>query len=109
MVWVRPGVLLVRARLRRPERALIALDLPTLERPAKAISGGPGGRRSPGRPAARRNSALENGCMGGWNSNKIPPFFRGNHEMLRALALAAGMLVLSANPAFAQKDAKPDL
>jgi cytochrome c553 len=29
--------------------------------------------------------------------------------MLRALALAAGMLVLSSAPAFAQKDAKPDL
>src|SRR6185295_2179037 len=29
--------------------------------------------------------------------------------MLRALALVAGMLVLSANPALAQKDAKPDL
>ena len=29
--------------------------------------------------------------------------------MLRALALAAGMLVLSAAPAFAQTDAKPDL
>jgi cytochrome c553 len=29
--------------------------------------------------------------------------------MLRALALAAGMLVLSADPALAQKDAKPDL
>src|ERR1043165_562018 len=36
--WVRPGVRDVRARLLRPVRALIRLDLPTLERPAKAIS-----------------------------------------------------------------------
>src|SRR5215472_423089 len=38
MVWVRPGVLLVLAIL-APTRALIRLDLPTLERPKKAISG----------------------------------------------------------------------
>src|SRR5262249_38559841 len=36
--WVRPGVCEVRARLLRPASALIRLDLPTLERPAKAIS-----------------------------------------------------------------------
>src|SRR5215468_4428984 len=36
--WVRPGVCEVRARLLRPVSALIRLDLPTLERPAKAIS-----------------------------------------------------------------------
>ncbi|MNU06367.1 hypothetical protein D3C72_2515390 [compost metagenome] len=35
---VRPGVLEVRARLDVPQSALIRLDLPTLERPAKAIS-----------------------------------------------------------------------
>ena len=43
IVWVRPGVLLVKARRLRPVSALIALDLPTLERPQKAISGGPVG------------------------------------------------------------------
>jgi hypothetical protein len=32
IVWVRPGVRLVRARPARPARALIALDLPTFER-----------------------------------------------------------------------------
>src|SRR5207247_9752669 len=37
--WVRPGVLDVRANARRPVSALISDDLPTLERPAKAISG----------------------------------------------------------------------
>src|SRR5580698_249970 len=42
MVCVRPGVLLVLAIL-LPTSALIRLDLPTLERPTKAISGAPGG------------------------------------------------------------------
>src|SRR5579862_11944 len=42
MVCVRPGVLLVLAIL-LPTSELIRLDLPTLERPTKAISGAPGG------------------------------------------------------------------
>ena len=42
MVWVRPGVLLVFAIL-LPTSELIRLDLPTFERPRKAISGAPGG------------------------------------------------------------------
>src|SRR5215467_12367153 len=42
MVWVRPGVLLVLAIL-LPTSELIRLDLPTLERPTKAISGAAGG------------------------------------------------------------------
>src|SRR6478752_8601130 len=44
---VRPGVTDTRARLVRPVSALIRLDLPTLERPAKQISGLP----SVGRPS----------------------------------------------------------
>src|SRR3954467_1385149 len=36
--WVRPGVCEVRASALRPVSALMRLDLPTLERPAKAIS-----------------------------------------------------------------------
>ena len=36
--WVRPGVFEVRASALRPVSALIRLDLPTLERPANAIS-----------------------------------------------------------------------
>src|ERR1700684_1888021 len=36
--WVRPGVCGVRASALRPVSALIRLDLPTLERPAKATS-----------------------------------------------------------------------
>ena len=44
-LWVRPGVWEVRARVFRPVRALTRLDLPTFERPAKAISTGPIGGR----------------------------------------------------------------
>src|ERR1700694_5585430 len=103
MVWVRPRVLLVRASPRRPASALMALDLPTFERPAKAISGGPAGGRSAGCPAARMNCAWEKTCMaaqnglcaqGGANSNKIPRFVRGYQRMIRALALGAGLAVL---------------
>ncbi len=36
--WVRPGVREMRARFLRPVSALSRLDLPTLERPASAIS-----------------------------------------------------------------------
>src|SRR5271154_3053765 len=38
---VRPGVLEVRASVLRPVKALTRLDLPTFDRPAKAISGSP--------------------------------------------------------------------
>ena len=38
MSWVRPGVREVRAKLFWPTIALIALDFPELERPAKATS-----------------------------------------------------------------------
>jgi len=75
MVCVRPGVLLVRARALRATSALIALDLPTLERPAKAISGGPGGGKSATRPAAHTNDAwAKTGMAQAGNSNKIAPF-----------------------------------
>jgi hypothetical protein len=39
MSWVRPGVELVRARPRAPNKLFSKLDLPTLERPVNAISG----------------------------------------------------------------------
>src|SRR6476469_6212614 len=78
MVCVRPGVLLVRASARRPVRALMALDFPTLERPANATSGGPGGGSSAMRPTARRNTACANALMAkAGNSNKIAPFQYG--------------------------------
>src|SRR4051794_26759836 len=78
MVWVRPGVLLVLASPRRPRMALMALDLPTLERPANATSGGPAGGRSAMRPAARRNTACAKPVITkARNSNKIAAFHPG--------------------------------
>src|ERR1700722_7098839 len=53
---VRPGVLEVRARLWRPVSALMSEDLPTFERPAKAISGGPIGGRPSDLAAAKKKS-----------------------------------------------------
>src|SRR5215510_1499822 len=52
---VRPGVCEVRASARRDVSALIRLDLPTLERPAKAISTPCIGGSAAGEPAAQAN------------------------------------------------------
>src|SRR5437016_6089401 len=52
---VRPGVREMRARLLRPVSALIRLDLPTLERPAKATSTPCIGGNEAGAPAAPTN------------------------------------------------------
>src|SRR5438105_10057553 len=92
MVCVRPGVLLVRASAFLPRSALMALDLPTLERPANAISGGPGGGRSEPRPAAHRNAACARTDMAkAGNSNKIAPFaIGGPDEVHEARAGARG-------------------
>ena len=54
--WVRPGVCEVRASVVRPVSALISDDLPTLERPAKAISGAPIGGRPSDLAAAKKKS-----------------------------------------------------
>src|SRR6185437_435078 len=54
--WVRPGVREVRARFLRPVSALIRLDLPTLERPANAISTPRIGGSDTAEPAAAVNS-----------------------------------------------------
>src|SRR5262249_11822200 len=51
---VRPGMLEVRAKARRPLSALINDDLPILERPAKAISIPRGEGTAPMAPAAPR-------------------------------------------------------
>src|SRR5258707_8580321 len=53
---VRPGVFEVRANARRPVSALIRLDLPTLERPANAISGALIGGTESSEPAAEIKS-----------------------------------------------------
>src|SRR5882762_1865466 len=52
--WVRPGVFEVRASALRLVSALIRLDLPTLERPAKAISTPSGGGSDSSDDAADR-------------------------------------------------------
>src|SRR3954468_20842873 len=102
MVCVRPGVLLVRAKPLRPSSALMALDLPTLERPAKAISGGPTGGRSAGLPADKRNCACAKGFI-----RKAEILIKsrlsnaGGEGMIRTCALAVG-LVLAVAPALAQ-------
>src|SRR5580704_18217031 len=54
--WVRPGVFEVRASARRPVSALIRLDLPTLDRPANAISGALIGGTESSPPAAEIKS-----------------------------------------------------
>src|SRR6187431_2284357 len=102
MVCVRPGVLLVRARALRASSALMALDLPTLERPAKATSGGPTGGRSAGLAADKRNCACEKGFI---RKAEITIKSRlsnaGGEGMIRTCALAVGLVVAMA-PAFAQ-------
>src|SRR5712671_4415715 len=57
MVRVRPGVELTCATF-WPSRELIRLDLPTLERPRKANSGGPSGGKNFGSAAEVRNLAI---------------------------------------------------
>ena len=53
--WVLPGVELVFAMPRRFSSLLIREDLPTLERPAKAISG----RSSAGRPVSLEKTFIK--------------------------------------------------
>src|SRR4051812_3106161 len=105
MVCVRPGVLLVRASARRATRALMALDLPTLERPAKAISKAPSEGRSASRATARRKAADARGVMAkAGNSNKIAPFGSGGQGMVRVAAMA--LALLAASSAIAQDKAQ---
>src|SRR5690349_2139977 len=61
MSCVRPGVLLTKARRRRPASVLMALDFPALERPANAISGAPGRGRSRGSCTESEYDAFANG------------------------------------------------
>src|SRR5512146_3006495 len=60
MSRVRPGVLLVRASPWRPTMALMALDLPAFERPAKATSAPRSAGNCPGAAALTRNLAFGN-------------------------------------------------
>src|SRR3974377_142622 len=59
--WVRPGVREMRASALRPVSALIKLDLPTLERPANAISAPRiGGSDTAEAAATTKRQSLEN-------------------------------------------------
>src|SRR5919206_445365 len=96
IVCVRPGVLLARASALRPASALMALDLPTFERPANASSGGPPGGRSATRPTAHTKAARAKTDMAeAGNSNKIAPFSSGTPGMKRALGLAVALAAAS--------------
>src|SRR5258708_2906692 len=64
---VRPGVWEVRASARRPVSALIRLDLPTLERPATAISTPRMRRNATAEPAAVVVGMASSGRAGGGN------------------------------------------
>src|SRR6185312_14108017 len=73
--WVRPGVCEVRASALRLVSALIRLDLPTLERPANAISTPAAGGSDAYEPAAvaKRHSAA--------NSLRPPSVSAGVNEV----------------------------
>ena len=88
--------------------ALMALDLPTLERPAKAISGTPGrwqvGR--PGRPTARNRLARRRFMREAGNSNKIALSKRSGEGDDPSCALAVGLILRTAR--LSPRPAKPD-
>src|SRR5690349_10338267 len=75
MSCVRPGVLLTNASRRRPASVLIALDLPALERPAKAISGAPGRGRSRGSCTDIEYDAFASGNSVKFRGFAVPLFF----------------------------------
>src|SRR5262245_43980852 len=123
MSWVRPGVLLAKASRRRPVSALMALDLPAFERPAKAIPGAPGGGSSRGScteivnvaeasgspfsasrlAAARRATVKSAGFVASF-------FFPRGFRMRASLGFAGLMAVVYAGAALAAAPAaKPDL
>jgi cytochrome c553 len=80
---------------------LIALDLPTFERPAKAISGGPGGGSSAPLPTAAINCACENNLIKSRLSMRL-----GDQGMIRALACVASAAAAFCATAQAQDLAK---
>ena len=90
--WVRPGVREVRARLVRPVSALMSEDLPTFERPAKAISGGPTGGRPSERAAAKKNSQFAREQL----APRLGPVGR-DRLLAHTLGVFAGLLFLLGN------------
>jgi len=63
MCCVRPGILLANASRERFASTLIAVDFPAFERPANAISGGPGGGNCASFAMESANSACCKGCF----------------------------------------------
>jgi hypothetical protein len=85
--WVRPGVCDVRASARRPASALIRLDLPTLERPAKAISTPRIGGRASSPPPAAAN------CQSPANSLRPASISSGEEREAEVAGTAPGALM----------------
>src|ERR1700724_1831551 len=95
MVRVRPGVELTCASF-WPSRELIRLDLPTLERPRKANSGGPSKGNSLGSAAEARNLAM----IGLAGKVYRAVRFLVEHSRGRLCSTSAALQVLSRNRAF---------
>src|SRR4029450_13440428 len=95
----------VRASARRPVSALMRLDLPTLERPAKAVSILPWGGRPPVGPAAQKNSAppaksfLPASAWGSGAASVMGPLSGVARDRSRAFAETSPSLD-AGNPAF---------
>src|SRR6185436_12201476 len=93
MVWVRPGVLLKKASFLRLARALIALDLPTFERPAKASSGPASGGKSAGFAAELTKRAWRKADKGAMVCpNGEGPCFPSGTEFLIKSRLSTALL-----------------
>src|SRR5438552_1714053 len=86
MVWVLPGVELTCASF-CCSRELMRLDLPTLERPRKANSGGPAGGKRSGSAAEIRNLAWGFICC-----SYIPSEAREPYCLSRSLRCRPGSL-----------------
>src|SRR5206468_3843813 len=84
---VRPGVLLANASRVRFASTLIAVDLPAFDRPANAISGGPGGGNCASFAMDSANSACCKGCF----NRRIP---EGYSRIRRVLAGRASSVTI---------------
>src|SRR5258706_2381676 len=97
MSCVRPGVLLTKARRRRLASALIALDLPALERPTNAISGADAGGNSRGSCTEIRKAALpKSSTLKSFGFCPSPPFLPRGSRMRALTGFAAAMTLVYA-------------
>ena len=104
--WVRPGVLEVRARALRPVSRLSSDDLPTLERPAKAISGTFGSGRNWSWGADLRNETGPEKSLGQLGLRLIVGAHRARGCGFPRLPEAGGEAMAAAAPARAAADAR---